>query len=349
MIMAVQVRSMFAENFRSSTLGVSLVAACLLAATSAGAGEKQIDFAKEIQPIFVQSCNRCHGGSNPEKRPAGNLRLDDAAAAMKGGKSGPSIIPGKGKDSLLYKVLLGPVTIKGRTIPLMPKTWGGGGPGGGPGGPGGGPKGGGGPGGPGGPGGGQGAKLPAEKIDLIKKWIDQGARWPKDAKAAPEGDGAGDSPEGDSAGSAPDKKDTDTTGSPGTKGGKDAKGTKAGKSGKDVKVDFAKDIQPILAESCVRCHGAPDAKDPRKKSSAGLRLDDLAATMKGSRSGKVILPGKARDSLLYKLLLGPAKAGGRNIDGMPKSRPGEEAKLAPEKIELIRLWIDQGARGPSAK
>jgi hypothetical protein len=56
-------------------------------------------------------------------------------------------------------------------------------------------------------------------------------------------------------------------------------------------VTFAADIQPLLQASCIRCHGTDRAK-------AGLRLDSLDAALKGSKDGKVILPGNSKDSPL---------------------------------------------------
>jgi hypothetical protein len=70
---------------------------------------------------------------------------------------------------------------------------------------------------------------------------------------------------------------------------------------------------------------------------------ELIILREGS-AGKAIVPGKAKDSLLYKLLSGPTKVGGREIPAMPKAMGGESSSLPPEKIELIRKWIDQGAR-----
>jgi hypothetical protein len=59
----------------------------------------------------------------------------------------------------------------------------------------------------------------------------------------------------------------------------------------------------------------------------------------------VIVPGKAEESLLYKLLKGPAKAGDEEVAPMPRPRPREEFKALPvEKVELIRRWIDEGAK-----
>lgn len=115
----------------------------------------------------------------------------------------------------------------------------------------------------------------------------------------------------------------------------------AGDAGK--KVDFNKDVRPILQASCVRCHGQ-DARNPRKRPSGGLRLDDKDAAMNGGRSGQAIVPGNAAESLLYKLLQGPASVDGRHIDAMPKAMMGRPYQpLATEKVDTIKRWIDQGA------
>ena len=67
------------------------------------AGHAAIDFARDIQPIFAQSCYQCHG----DKVQMAGLRLDAKAMAMRGGQSGAVIIPGKSKDSLLYRRVTG--------------------------------------------------------------------------------------------------------------------------------------------------------------------------------------------------------------------------------------------------
>jgi hypothetical protein len=114
-------------------------------------------------------------------------------------------------------------------------------------------------------------------------------------------------------------------------------------AGADKPVDFTRDIKPILNQSCVKCH-RDDPKNPRGPA-AKLRLDDKAAAMKGGKSGVAIVPGKADESLLYKLLNGPVKHGDKEIAAMPKPRQRNEQfkPLAQDKIALIKKWIDQGA------
>ena len=55
------------------------------------------------------------------------------------------------------------------------------------------------------------------------------------------------------------------------------------------KVDFEKDVQPILAQKCHSCHG-----DEVQQS--GLRLDRRQQALRGGDYGPVILPGKSADS-----------------------------------------------------
>ena len=55
-------------------------------------------FQDEIRPLLQAKCVRCHGG----KTTRGDLNLTTPAGAMKGGQSGPVIVPGKPDDSLLY-------------------------------------------------------------------------------------------------------------------------------------------------------------------------------------------------------------------------------------------------------
>jgi len=96
-------------------------------------------------------------------------------------------------------------------------------------------------------------------------------------------------------------------------------------------VDFRGDVQPILARSCVACHGAA-------KQRGGLRLDDGAAALKGGNSGAVLLPGKAGESRLLRFVAG--------LDPELKMPPEGKPPLSGEEIGVLRAWIDQGAKWP---
>src|SRR5688572_2938117 len=63
------------------------------------------------------------------------------------------------------------------------------------------------------------------------------------------------------------------------------------------KVDFARDIQPILAKHCYECHGP-------SKTRGQLRLDLRAAAMQGGETGAAIVPGNSDRSLIVRRVLG---------------------------------------------
>ena len=63
----------------------------------------QIDFTKEIKPIFENSCLNCHGRG----RDKGSLKLDTRETLLKGGDSGPAIVVGKSADSYLIELVQG--------------------------------------------------------------------------------------------------------------------------------------------------------------------------------------------------------------------------------------------------
>src|SRR2546429_10007841 len=62
-----------------------------------------------------------------------------------------------------------------------------------------------------------------------------------------------------------------------------------GQSRAEDKVDFAKQIQPILQQNCVKCHGP-------EKQKAKMRLDPKEAAMKGGKDGVIPVAGNARQS-----------------------------------------------------
>ena len=62
-----------------------------------------VNFSKEIKPLFEASCVKCHGRG----RDKGGLRLDTRVTLLKGGDSGPAILPGKSADSLLIELVQG--------------------------------------------------------------------------------------------------------------------------------------------------------------------------------------------------------------------------------------------------
>ncbi|MFZ4645348.1 MAG: c-type cytochrome domain-containing protein, partial [Gemmataceae bacterium] len=71
-------------------------------ACSKGRTEERTDFFEsKIRPVLVETCFRCHGGT----KTSGGLRLDSREGLLKGGDSGPAIIPLKPMESLLIRVI----------------------------------------------------------------------------------------------------------------------------------------------------------------------------------------------------------------------------------------------------
>lgn len=94
-------------------------------------------------------------------------------------------------------------------------------------------------------------------------------------------------------------------------------------------VDFAKQIEPIFAERCAKCHGAAKAQ-------AKLRLDSIAALEERIiAKPQLVVAGKPDESVLYQRLALPADN--------PKRMPKGGDPLAPEQVALVAEWIKQGA------
>lgn len=97
---------------------------------------------------------------------------------------------------------------------------------------------------------------------------------------------------------------------------------------------FADAIQPILRRNCGSCHGPEKAKGK-------LRLDSLAAALKGGENGPALVAGAAAQSLLVKRLRLPLS---EDKHMPPEGKPAPTA----EEIALVEFWIDRGA-SPTAR
>src|SRR5215471_968962 len=103
-------------------------------------------------------------------------------------------------------------------------------------------------------------------------------------------------------------------------------------AGGQSRIDFTRDIEPILRARCHACHGS-------RVQLNGLRLDVRNRAMSGGYSGAVIRPGASSESRLIQMVTG-------QIQGkiMPPSGPS----LTLEETGKLRAWIDQGAPWPEA-
>lgn len=117
-----------------------------VAVSTASAQDGGVDFEKQILPILKESCFKCHEKEHEDngkiKKPKGGLRLDGAAAILKGGKEYPdeNVVAGKPDASWLLKTMALPDTDE---MAMPPE--------------------------------GKGDRVSAENQALIKKWIESGA------------------------------------------------------------------------------------------------------------------------------------------------------------------------------
>jgi hypothetical protein len=95
--------------------------------------------------------------------------------------------------------------------------------------------------------------------------------------------------------------------------------------------DFAREVRPILARACFKCHG-PD--EPARKGK--LRLDDASAAKAGGRSGQpAFIPGKPQESLLLSRL---------DADGAAHMPPlASGIVLSDREKTVLRSWVASGA------
>ena len=96
-------------------------------------------------------------------------------------------------------------------------------------------------------------------------------------------------------------------------------------------ISFSKDVAPTLSKFCATCHNE-DEDHPSQ-----LFLDTYESLMKGGKHGQAVKPGNAKESLII-----------QKMDDEPpfgrKMPPSRKPIPSAEQIELLRQWIDQGAK-----
>ncbi|MEZ5434728.1 MAG: c-type cytochrome domain-containing protein [Verrucomicrobiales bacterium] len=98
-------------------------------------------------------------------------------------------------------------------------------------------------------------------------------------------------------------------------------------------VDFGREIFPFLKQNCLACHNTTKAK-------AGLNLETPDLMKKGGDTGPAVEPGKGATSLLF------TTAAHIEDPTMPPEKNTSKARnLTPDELALLKLWIDQGAKG----
>ncbi len=100
----------------------------------------------------------------------------------------------------------------------------------------------------------------------------------------------------------------------------------------DERVDYLKQVKPILTARCLACHGALQKK-------GGLRVDTGAFLREGGESGPAVVSGHVDESELL------TRVSVSGSERMPPPSDGEALKEA--EIALIKRWVDQGAETPA--
>lgn len=113
-------------------------------------------------------------------------------------------------------------------------------------------------------------------------------------------------------------------------------GLNADAAKKPRKIDFVKEIQPIFEYNCVGCHREGFAKE----SGGGYQMDIKALAFKGRREGTAIEPGDHEGSTVWEFMTLPED------DELVMPPETKSQRPTKDEIELVALWIDQGATWP---
>jgi hypothetical protein len=106
-------------------------------------------------------------------------------------------------------------------------------------------------------------------------------------------------------------------------------------------VSFSQNVKPILDAKCLSCHDGTGEGSTR----SGFNVKTYDSLMLGTKLGKVIVPGDAVSSTLYRLISHQASPeihmpphGGQSL------AKGKGEPLTDGEIGTIKLWINQGAK-----
>jgi mono/diheme cytochrome c family protein len=97
-------------------------------------------------------------------------------------------------------------------------------------------------------------------------------------------------------------------------------------------VDYVREVKPLLAQHCYKCHGGQQQK-------SDLRLDTVALAIKGGENGPALKAGDSAKSLLIQTVKGTHES----IAQMPYKKPA----LTEVQIALLSKWIQEGAHAPA--
>ena len=154
-----------------------------------------------------------------------------------------------------------------------------------------------------------GNKVSPQELATIIKWIDEGAKY------------AGD-PQGSVLALVP-----------GAAGGPNGMPAIA-RAGAGDKIQFMRDVAPILIDNCFNCHGSAN------QNSGNFSLYTFNLLMRGGQDGPVVAPGNPEGSVFVQMLRGTAKA----QDGTTRPRMPRNGQLDAAEMDTLVNWIRDGAK-----
>ena len=98
-------------------------------------------------------------------------------------------------------------------------------------------------------------------------------------------------------------------------------------------IDFYREVYPFLKANCIACHNKTTTK-------ADLNMETPELMIEGGESGPSIIPGKSAESLVVL-----ASVHADDMEMPPSNNKSGAVKLTPAEIAILKLWIDQGAKG----
>ncbi len=112
-------------------------------------------------------------------------------------------------------------------------------------------------------------------------------------------------------------------------------------AGCEKQVSYSADVKPILDNYCISCHSGSS----EGTAASGFSVDDYDSLMRGTKFGRVVVPGSNMSSSLYLVVT-------EKVDPKIHMPPHHDESLAEGRgyalsrtnIETIGTWIDQGAK-----
>lgn len=299
----------YAPGFIAAWMGAESQAPAALAKPATPTNDPRV-YEHVVAPVLHKYCVGCHG---PDKT-KGELRLDSYAALMKGGESGPAVVPHEPDKSRALTAMRLPIA----DLDHMPP---------------------------------EGKPQPsAAEVELLEWWVLRGADDKERVRAAlpPEAvvellkthaQGAGKSASPSSASDSASRHGPDGT----NEAAEDASEGEANDSASAPEPDppapvvagnaglvYEDLVAPLLAARCGSCHGA-------SKQKGKLRTDSIASLLRGGKEGPALVAGNPNASSLVARARLP-------LDDDKHMPPKNKPQLTGAQLALLTWWIENGAK-----